>query len=104
MEQSSTCNNYVTLKNELQRLKYIHGHRQLLYSEWKGGKGKHTESRLLPPARAQVTDLIMTFSVYSLLQCHGNWEPQNIKKRALKENLESYWGKEENLGKPNEKR
>lgn len=57
-----------------------------------------------PQQEHQVADLIMTFSVYSLLQCYGNWEPQNIKERALKENLESYWGKEENLGKANEKR
>lgn len=103
MEQSSTCNNDVTLQNELLRLIYIHVTGSSCIQNGKEGRASDTESRLLPLREHQVVDLIMTFSVYSLLQCHGNWEPQNIKERALKENLESYRGKEENLGKPNEK-
>lgn len=46
----------------------------------------------------------MTFSVYSLLRHHGNWEPQNIKEGALRvKGLESCWGKGESSGKLNEK-
>lgn len=73
------------------------------FQKGKEERVSNRERDYCPQQGHQVTDLIMTFSVYSLLWYHGNWEPQTIKERALKENLESYWGKEENLSKPNEK-
>lgn len=90
--KSSTCNNHTALQNKLLRPKYIRGHRQLLFSEWKGGRAGNRESRLCPQKEHHTRDLIMTFSVYPLLQHHGNWEPQNIKERSLKKNLGSFWG------------